>query len=64
MAPQGYLIYLEELTKAIRCSEIEREIVVLQEKEQQKLYRGLNGIMRSDYKHKINTREGAYWFMT
>ncbi|VTT67091.1 unnamed protein product [Fusarium fujikuroi] len=37
--------------------EIEREIVVLQEKAQQKLYRGLNGIMRSNYKHKISRLE-------
>ncbi|KAF5639056.1 hypothetical protein F25303_7495 [Fusarium sp. NRRL 25303] len=57
MVPQGYLTYLEELTKARRRGEIEREIVVLQEKAQQKFYRGLNGIMRSAYKHGIGRLE-------
>ncbi|KAF4442089.1 hypothetical protein FACUT_2313 [Fusarium acutatum] len=53
----GYLIYLEELTKARRRGEIEREIFVLQEKAQQEFYRGLNGIMRSDYRYKISRLE-------
>lgn len=57
MVSQVHLIYLGELTGARRCSEIEREIVVLQEKAQQKFYQGLNGIMRSDYKHKISRLE-------
>ncbi|KAG7406223.1 hypothetical protein Forpe1208_v014229 [Fusarium oxysporum f. sp. rapae] len=57
MVPRGYLIYLEELTKARRRGEIEREVVVLQEKAQQKFYPGLNGIMRSEYRYKINRLE-------
>ncbi|KAJ4061444.1 hypothetical protein NW756_002882 [Fusarium oxysporum] len=57
MVPRGYLIYLEELTKARRRGEIEREIVALQEKAQQKFYPGLNGIMRSEYRYKINRLE-------
>ncbi|KAG5753977.1 hypothetical protein H9Q69_002813 [Fusarium xylarioides] len=57
MVPRGYLIYLEELPKARRRGEIEREIVVLQEKAQQKLYQGLNGMMRSNYKYKISRLE-------
>ncbi|KAH7216180.1 hypothetical protein DER44DRAFT_857112 [Fusarium oxysporum] len=55
--PRGYLIYLEELTKARRRGEIEREVVALQEKAQQKFYPGLNGIMRSEYRYKINRLE-------
>ncbi|PNP84139.1 hypothetical protein FNYG_02827 [Fusarium nygamai] len=57
MVPQGYLIYLEELSKARRRGEIEREIVVLQEKAQQKFYRGLNGFMRSNYRLDIHRLE-------
>ncbi|KAI1033782.1 hypothetical protein LB503_011039 [Fusarium chuoi] len=57
MVPQGYLTYLEELTKARRRGEIEREIVALQEKAQQNFYLGLNAIMRSEYKHKISRLE-------
>ncbi|EXK26128.1 hypothetical protein FOQG_17884 [Fusarium oxysporum f. sp. raphani 54005] len=41
MVPRGYLIYLEELTKARRRGEIERDVVALQEKAQEKFYRGL-----------------------
>ncbi|KAJ4055972.1 hypothetical protein NW753_006742 [Fusarium oxysporum] len=40
-----------------RRGEIEREIVALQEKAQQKFYPGLNGIMRSEYRYKINRLE-------
>ncbi|KAG5790474.1 hypothetical protein H9Q69_010455 [Fusarium xylarioides] len=57
MVPDGYLIYLEELSKARRRGEIEREIVVLQEKAQQKFYRGLNGLMRDNYRLDINILE-------
>ncbi|EXM18760.1 hypothetical protein RAB80_015658 [Fusarium oxysporum f. sp. vasinfectum] len=57
MVPRGYLIYLEELTKARRRGEIERGVVALQEKAQQKFYPGLNGIMRSEYRYKINRLE-------
>ncbi|KAF4499678.1 hypothetical protein FAGAP_4129 [Fusarium agapanthi] len=57
MVPHGYLIYLEELSKARRRGEIEQEIVVLQEKAQQKFYRGLNGIMQFDYRYKITRLE-------
>ncbi|KAF5545927.1 hypothetical protein FMEXI_5843 [Fusarium mexicanum] len=57
MVPQNYLIYLEELSKARRRGEIEREIVVLQEKAQHKYYRGLNGIMRSNCRYAIDRLE-------
>ncbi|KAM5366115.1 hypothetical protein ACJA88_012129 [Fusarium oxysporum] len=57
MVPRGYLIYLEELTKARRRGEIEREVVALQEKAREKFYPGLNGIMRSEYRYKINRLE-------
>ncbi|KAF4944974.1 hypothetical protein FGADI_12318 [Fusarium gaditjirri] len=57
MVPQGYLVYLEELSKARRRGEIELEVVVLQEKAQQKFYWGLNHFMRSEYRFKINMLE-------
>ncbi|KAF5717103.1 hypothetical protein FMUND_5921 [Fusarium mundagurra] len=57
MVPDGYLIYLEELSKARRRGEIEREIVAVQEKAQQKFYPGLNGLMQSNYRGDINRLE-------
>ncbi|KAF5603144.1 uncharacterized protein FSUBG_7367 [Fusarium subglutinans] len=57
MVPSGYLTYLEELSKARRRGEIEREIVVLQEKAQHKHYWGLNGIMRSNCLYAIDRLE-------
>jgi hypothetical protein len=57
MVPEGYLTYLDEMSKARRRGEIEREIVVLQEKAQQKFYPGLNRIMHTDYRYKIGRLE-------
>ncbi|KAF5575833.1 hypothetical protein FPCIR_12972 [Fusarium pseudocircinatum] len=57
MVPEGYLIYLDEMSKARRRGEIEREIIGLQEKAQQKFYKGLNGFMRSNYMLSIHALE-------
>ncbi|KAG9494942.1 hypothetical protein J7337_013171 [Fusarium musae] len=55
--PEGFLIYLDEMSKARRRGEIEKEIVVLQEKAQRKYYPGLNRIMHTDYRYKIGRLE-------
>ncbi|KAF5607480.1 hypothetical protein FPANT_896 [Fusarium pseudoanthophilum] len=57
MVPEGYIIYLDEMSKARRRGEIEREILMLQEKAQQRFHRGLNGFMRSNYRIDINILE-------
>ncbi|KAF5642425.1 uncharacterized protein FTJAE_3582 [Fusarium tjaetaba] len=57
MVPEGYLIYLDEMSKARRRGEIEREILMLQEKAQQKFHKGLNGFIRSNCRIDIHILE-------